>query len=719
MSFKTDRRIFISSVLLLFACLAGFTSKGIAAPVAPANSSQNGAKSGIQRPVSPKALAAQKARDAALRQRSYVLGPGDVLRVTVPDFPEFSVETMTVLPNGTVSLPFYGTIRVNGRSIADVQAQLRKQLVKRIKPLFANALVLSVPQPRPIIEEPDVLPVFMQVLGAVKTPSQVEIKDGYRVSEVMGVVGGPATGRLDNVKVTLARAGQPLREIDLVEISQKPDSPANIEVRPLDVITVTEIQDVAKPVYITGAVNKQGTYYMRRLPQAGAMELSEKPRLSEALLTAGGLSVPAATEGAPAVEEGIREYKGVLFRGAETIALNVKDALTKNDPDADIVLQPQDRIVVDIMPLFTIRVDGLVRAPGQFQMTPGVRFVDALVKAGGPKSEVPEVVASIWRAGNELPVDLKKAVVSSDPRINPVLQNNDVVQIEEPEFLDVQVTGAVTKGQALKLKLNSDLLTAISGAGGFNLGLKPELTDIKVLRREPGGKLINLDINAVELNKANPAHNITLQSNDVVTVTEIKPEIKYVTIGGQVNKQGTVEFEDNLDLYDLILRAGGPTERAALSQVVVQRDGKSQIVDVFDAVKGRKPLNFPVQSRDVITIPEHMARVVVMEAVNRPGVFMIPEKGRLTLLEALTLAGGRQVNARDIVLIRQRSDQPDNPQVTIIDPYPTGKNAKPSTQQLQQELQNGDVVYVYPGKVTEPKSRGILALLGPLSLLFR
>jgi polysaccharide export outer membrane protein len=262
-------------------------------------------------------------------------------------------------------------------------------------------------------------------------------------------------------------------------------------------------------------------------------------------------------------------------------------------------------------------------------------------------------------------------------------------------------------------------MAALNYAGGFNPGLKPELTDIKVLRRGENGKLISIDIDPIELRKLNPKFNIALKDDDVLTVTEIKPEIKFATIGGQVNKQGTVEFEGDLDLYDLIVRAGGYTEKAALSRVVVQRDGQSQMVDAFDAVTTGKPLNFPVQSRDVVTIPEHRERVVVMEAVNRPGVIPIPEKGKLTLLEALTLAGGRKDNARDIVLIRQRPEQPDNPQVTIIDPYPTGKNAAPKTQQLQQELQQGDVVYVYPGKVTEPKSRTILGLLGPLGLLFR
>lgn len=711
------RRSLVASLLLPFcSAVAGFAAPG---EKTTGETPKNGVSTGIQRPISPKAAAAQAARDAALRQRSYVLGPGDVLRVTVPEFPEFSVEAMTVLPNGTVSLPFYGTIKVNNRSIADVQAQLRRVLVKRIKPNFANALTLSVPQPRPLVEEPDPLPVFMQVLGTVKTPGQVEIKDGYRVSEVIGVVGGPLSGRLDSVKVTLARAGEPLRDIDLVEISSKLDSPANIEVRPLDVITVTDIQEEPKPVYIYGAVNRQGIYYMRRLPQPGAMELAEQPHLSELLLLAGGLSVPAPVTGTVPIENGAYDYKGVLMRGKQSIELNVQDALTKTEPAADLVLQPRDYINITLVPPVTIRVDGLVRAPGQFQMKPGVRFVDALVKAGGPTRNNDEVVASVWRAGRELPIELQKAVLGNDPRFNLVLENNDVLKFEEPKTIQVAVAGAVAKPQAEKLQPGSRLLKAILESGNLLPGVKVEQTVINVFRRDKNGKTISLDIDPVKLFQDNPEHNIELQENDFINITEVKPEVRYATIGGQVNKQGTVEFEDTIDLQELILRAGGNTANAALSRVVVQREGKTQIVDAFDAVKSGKPLNFPIQARDLVTVPEHTDHVTVMEAVVRPGAYPIPEKGKLTLSEAIAAAGGRQPNARDIVLIRQNPADPNNPAVKIIDPYPTGKNNKANTQDLQQELQNGDIIYVYPGKVTESKTRSILSLLGPLGLLFR
>ena len=722
----TFRRFSVAALLCSpFYCSVAAFAAPVSAPASaslpPAASGKTAGetpKTGIQRPISPKVAAAQAARDAALRQRSYVLGPGDVLRVTVPEFPDFSVDAMTVLPNGTVALPFYGTIKAYNRTLNDVQAQLRRVLLKRIKPQYANTLVLSVPQPRILPEEADPLPVYMQVLGAVKTQGPVEIKDGFRISEAIGVAGGPASGRLDSVKVTLARAGEPLRDIDLVEISTAPASPSNIEVRPLDVITVTEIPDEAKPVFLSGAVTRPNTYYMRRLPQPGAPELSEKPHLSELLLLAGGLNVPAPITGTVPIENGAYDYKGVLVRDNQTTELNVQDALSKADPTADIILQPRDYINITLVAPVTVRVDGLVRAPGQFQMKPGVRFVDALVKAGGPTAESDNIVASVWRGLREYPVDLKNAVVGNDPRDNMVLENNDVVQIKEQDTLEVTVTGIVAKPQMEKLPLGSRLLDAILAAGDIMPGIKREQTIVNVFRHEKTGKTLSLNIDPVALYQLKPEQNIALSDGDFITLTEVKPEIKYASIGGEVNKQGTVEFDDALDLQELILRAGGKTNKAALSRIVVKRDGKTQVVDAYDAMIYGKPLNFAIQSKDLVTVPEHTDHVTVMEAVVHPGPIPIPERETLTLSDALGIAG-RQPNARDIVLIRPNPADPKNPTVTVIDPYFTGKNGKANTQQLQQPLQNGDIIYVNPGKITEPKSRTILSFLGPLSFLFR
>jgi protein involved in polysaccharide export with SLBB domain len=42
-----------------------------------------------------------------------------------------------------------------------------------------------------------------------------------------------------------------------------------------------------------------------------------------------------------------------------------------------------------------------------------------------------------------------------------------------------------------------------------------------------------------------------------------------------------------------------------------------------------------------------------MEAVSRPGYYSIPEKGQLTILDALGLAGGPSAKTKEVALVRR------------------------------------------------------------------
>lgn len=722
MSFRTYRRFAATPLILPTLCcalagigLSGAVSPALAAPDVPVSSVGTTAPTAASQPklTSARAKAAQAAADAMLKQRSYILAPGDVLRVSVPGYPDYSHDSVPVLPNGTILMPFYGTLKVNGKSVDQVQTELRKLVGKRIKQ--PDWLTVSVPQPRPPKEEPDPDPVFMSVLGIVKTPGRVEIKDGFRVSEVLGAVGGPANGRLDTVRAMLARAGQPQMQLDLQAISQQPDSPLNILIKPGDVITITQI-DLGR-LAINGDVNRPGVYQLSYTPTPAALEVSSQPRLSEVVLAAGGLKAPPAPANATPLDLAGQQFTGFVMRGPEKINLRLQDALTQRDPEADISLRPNDFVVISAVPMINVRADGLVRAPGQFQLAPGSSFRDALVRAGGLTREPDKVVASIWRAGKVLPVRLEDALKTSDPRLNLPLEENDVLQLQEPETIQVQVAGGVAKAQPVILPVGAKLLDALGAAGG--LSIKPEQARIGILRKQTDGKLLNLDIDPVALRDLKPEQNVVLQTGDFINVDEVKPQIKRVSVSGQVAKPGTVEYQDKeISLTELIVGAGGPLPAAALSRVVIQRGDKTLTVDAYEALRFGKPLNFTMQDGDFVVLQPLTDRVTVMEAVNRPGDVPIPEKGTLTLLEALTAAGGRQPNARDIVLIRPRPANmpPGDPQVTVVRPDPAkGQNI----QEMQQQLQNGDVIYVYPGKVTQDKVGSILRYLTPLGILGR
>jgi len=58
---------------------------------------------------------------------SYTFAPGDEFDLRVPDGPQFD-QTARVRPDGHVSLPLIGTVRFQGRTVEDVQSELRLRM---------------------------------------------------------------------------------------------------------------------------------------------------------------------------------------------------------------------------------------------------------------------------------------------------------------------------------------------------------------------------------------------------------------------------------------------------------------------------------------------------------------------------------------------------------------------------------------------------------------
>jgi len=58
----------------------------------------------------------------------YVIGPDDVLAVNVWKEPEIS-RTLPVRPDGNISLPLIGDLMASGRTPAQLQTEIRQQLV--------------------------------------------------------------------------------------------------------------------------------------------------------------------------------------------------------------------------------------------------------------------------------------------------------------------------------------------------------------------------------------------------------------------------------------------------------------------------------------------------------------------------------------------------------------------------------------------------------------
>ncbi len=121
--------------------------------------------------------------------QDYRVRPGDVLQIEVLEDATLN-RSAIVLPDGQISLPVAGSIRVAGRSLAQVQAEL----ASRLAPGFASAptvfVTLSALAERPAATAavPRTIDIF--VLGAANAPGKVQVSPGTTLLQAIAQAGG-------------------------------------------------------------------------------------------------------------------------------------------------------------------------------------------------------------------------------------------------------------------------------------------------------------------------------------------------------------------------------------------------------------------------------------------------------------------------------------------------------------------------------------------------
>jgi polysaccharide export outer membrane protein len=203
------------------------------------------------------------------RAKAYLLGPGDVLRVTVFQQPDMGSEGR-VSEIGTYSVPLLGPVAVGGLTVRQVEAQiaylLRRGGFVREPQVNVNILAFKSRQ--------------VSVLGYVARPGRYFLEEGvYHVTDVLALAGGTAPGASDVViLVREGRDGVPGArfEINVPGLFRAGSTPADLEVLSGDSLFV----DRAPFFYIYGEVQRPGSF-----------RLESDMTVMQALSVAGGVNV--------------------------------------------------------------------------------------------------------------------------------------------------------------------------------------------------------------------------------------------------------------------------------------------------------------------------------------------------------------------------------------------------------------------------------------------
>ena len=114
------------------------------------------------------------------RKQEFILGPSDVLHITVWRNPDLSGDAV-VRPDGTITVPLVGDVRASGRTSEEVRKELTQRLGTFIKDDSAvvTVAVTAINSYR------------ITVSGNVERPGTYNSSHYVTVSEAMAIAGGP------------------------------------------------------------------------------------------------------------------------------------------------------------------------------------------------------------------------------------------------------------------------------------------------------------------------------------------------------------------------------------------------------------------------------------------------------------------------------------------------------------------------------------------------
>jgi polysaccharide export outer membrane protein len=174
-------------------------------------------------------------------------------------------------------------------------------------------------------------------------------------------------------------------------------------------------------------------------------------------------------------------------------------------------------------------------------------------------------------------------------------------------------------------------------------------------------------------------------------VTVFIKEYSTITVLGEVDKPGAYPLKGEVTVIEAIGLAGGFTEFSAENDVKVIRteNGERKIITVRVAdigEKGDKTQDIILKRGDVVYVPEET--ITVTGQVQRPGLY--PLKGEVTVLQAISLAGGfTKYSARNNVkILRIENGQKKTIRVRVAEISKKGDITKDII------LKNGDIVFV-------------------------
>ena len=473
--------------------------------------------------------------------QNYVLGPGDEVIVDIYGASQKS-ETLTVSPDGAITVPGYGPIQVAGLTVAGAQSKIRSTLGSRYA---SSTLKISVGQTRSMM---------INVMGEVKAPGTYTLSAFATVFHALYMAGGiNDLGTLRNIKVY--RGGKLVTVVDVYEYILNGRLAGNIRLRENDVIVVGPYDCL---VGVQGNVKRPMFYEMR-----------PNESVSQLIKDAGGFT-------GDAYKKAVR----LVRKSGERFSVHTIEEFDMNS----FKLADGDMVTVDGMINRyenMVEVKGAVFRPGQFELGKQITTVRSLIEAAGGLTEDAFTARGVMyrmkedRTLEALSVDI--AGIMSGTVADVTLKNEDVLfvptQSDRISERTVTINGEVISPGTFQFAENETIEDLIVRAGGLTDAASLAKVDVSRRIIDPKSTSKTNDIAKTFTFSLKDGliidgnRDFVLEPYDVVSVRRSPAfsTARNITVTGEVNFEGSFTLDKKtLRLSDAIKMAGGTTDAAYL-----------------------------------------------------------------------------------------------------------------------------------------------------------
>jgi polysaccharide export outer membrane protein len=162
----------------------------------------------------------------------YLVGPGDIVSITVWRNPEVSM-SVPVRPDGKITTPLVEDLPASGKTSSQLARDIEKALAKYIQEPIVTVIVTGFVGP--FSEQ-------IRVVGQAAKPQALPYRENMSLLDVLIAVGG-ITDFADGNKASIIRnvGGNPQQfGVRLDDLIKKGDMSANVLLRPGDILVVPE-----------------------------------------------------------------------------------------------------------------------------------------------------------------------------------------------------------------------------------------------------------------------------------------------------------------------------------------------------------------------------------------------------------------------------------------------------------------------------------------------